>query len=68
MMKSDETTYSIRCPIHPNQEIGTSRGEGNGDYNFGWWCIQCKKHRYFNELEFRKYLTTGFFPVKMVEN
>lgn len=49
----------ICCPMH-KKEIGRSKKKGNG-FDHGWYCPNCRRHLYFNEDDFDKYLTLGVF-------
>lgn len=54
---------SLRCPLHPNQEIGLARCGCSGSFDFGFWCIKCGRHIFLDEEDIKKCLTSGIFPV-----
>lgn len=60
--------YSIRCPVHPNQEIGVARFENCHRFDQGHFCPVCKKHRFFDEKQFDKFINLGYFPEKIIQN
>ena len=62
MRKMSKRMYSVRCPIHPNQKIGLIGEDPTGEFDTGFWCKRCKAYKWFNEKDFRKFLTNGLFP------
>lgn len=59
--------YSVRCPLHPKIEIGEWRNNNREITHLAFYCGKCRKLIRFNEDNFTKYLTNGFFPVKLMK-
>jgi len=64
--KKGRAVYSVRCPIHPEQEIGEWSAEVPEPYHGGYWCPKCKKMIRFNASNFKKLLTNEYFPLKIL--
>jgi hypothetical protein len=62
--RSKDNWYSIRCPDHPELEIGMIQHENSCRFNGGWYCPKCKRHYFYDEKDLQKKLTAGYFPVK----
>ena len=56
--------HSIRCPVHPNVEIGEWDVDTNGIKHLAFWCPECNKMIKYNKENFTKSLTLGKFPIK----
>ncbi len=61
-----KAVYSIRCPIHPNVEIGEWEADIKGFDHFGGFCYKCKKMMRYNHRNFKEKLMIGYFPGKTI--
>jgi len=69
-MMTDQTArkavYSIRCPIHPNVEIGEWSADIKGFDHLGGFCYKCKRMMRYNQQNFSNKLIRGYFPEKTI--
>jgi hypothetical protein len=63
---AEKVVYSIRCPIHPNVEIGEWHGEIEATDHMAFYCGKCRRLIRFNKGHFKKYLTKGIFKKKVL--
>ncbi len=60
--------YILYCPKHPKQPIGMVADVKGMHFVHGFWCKECRKHRYFTENNIKKYLKISPEPCKVPKN